>query len=142
PDNPELRKVTTDTNSYVATAALNSLFYELTGAIFTNREFRTLVGQQTVKPAALESVFNVSGIQNSARNRHDIPYKGFSIKAGQHAELNRSVYPTGGDRIEVLRVPVPGRFQLEGEGNTKINPWFYDSSTTNRHNKAGFDLWA
>ena len=141
PDNEELRKVTTDTFLYSSNAAFNPLYYELTGALFTNNMFRSVAEQEETPPAALNKTFNVNGVQNSARNKHDLPYKGFSIKASQHSELDEAAYSTGGD-VEVLSVPVPGPFELKGDKNRKINPWFYDSSTTNRHNKATYDLWA
>ncbi len=134
PDNGSLRSVTTDPFRYKSNAALNSLFYELTGAIFTNGVFRTLVGDDTINPVTIQTSFNVSGIQNSARNKHDIGYKGFSIRPVQFSTLSSGV--------QLLTVPVPGPYELTGRNNKKINPWFYDASTTNRHNKSGYDLWA
>jgi hypothetical protein len=141
PDNGSLKGVTPGPQFdyfYKSNAAMNPLFYELTGAIFTNSpkaSFRTVVGNETVTSEDLKQSFSVSGIQNSARNKNDIDYKGFSPKPVQYAPLF-----TPGD-VEILAVPVPGPFVIIGK-KTKINPWFYDSSTTNRHNKASFDLWA
>ena len=137
PDNGNLRTFQSNPNAYRSNAAFNPLFYELTGAIFTNGTFRTMVGDDTVQPSAFQSTFNLSGIQNSARNKHDLTFKGFSVRPGQYAQLD-----TPGGPIQLLNVPVEGPTEIAGAKNKKINPWYYDSSTTNRHNKSGYDLWA
>ena len=134
PDNTNLVLNTTSANLYRTTAGVNPLYYELTGAVFTNGLFRSLASGQDITIALLQTRFGLRGIQNSARNKHDIDYKGFSIRAGQHAPLK--------DGVEILSVPVPGPNEIIGDKNKRINPWFYDSSTTNRHNRNGFDLWA
>ena len=36
--------------------------------------------------------------------------------------------------------PVAG-YELDGKIG-KINPWYYDASSTNRHNDGGVDIWA
>jgi prepilin-type N-terminal cleavage/methylation domain-containing protein len=121
-------------------ASTNALFYELTGAIFTNRPatgFKTLSENEFIPLAVYTNHFKVSGLQNSARNRHDVPYKAFSIKAAQFAEL---ASPT--EDVEILNVPVPGPFEIIGKNKKRLNPWRYDASTSKRHNKSGFDLWA
>jgi hypothetical protein len=127
---------TTSSNLYRSFAARNPLFYELTGTVFTNGQFRSLATGEDVSQGTLQSAFGLRGLQNSARNKHDIEYKGFSIRAGQHAKLG------GTTNVDLLMIPVPGPFEIKGEKNKPINPWFYDSSTTNRHNRNGFDLWA
>ncbi len=134
PDNANLIYNTASTNLYRTTAAMNPLFYELTGTIFTNNVFRSLATGEELATNTIATAFAVRGFQNSARNKHDIEYKGFSARPGQHAKLSSGV--------ELMMVPVPGSFELKGDKNKKINPWFYDSSTTNRHNRNGFDLWA
>jgi hypothetical protein len=143
PDNGNLRSVASSVAStntamlYTNAAGMNSLFYELTGAIFTNNTFRTLIGDETVTPAAIQRAFNVSGIQNAARNKHDLTYKGFTIRPSQYAD-----YATNASVVQLLNVPVDGPNELTGVKNKKINPWYYDASTTNRHNRSTFDLWA
>jgi prepilin-type N-terminal cleavage/methylation domain-containing protein len=137
PDNGDLRSVAAIPIAYKTNAAYSTLYYELTGTVFTNGTYRTLATGDAVSPTAINAVFHVSGIQNAARNKHDLAYKGFSIRAGQHAALNVS-----GSTVEILNVPVPGPYEIAGKNNKRINPWFYDSSTTNRHNRSGFDLWA
>ena len=139
PDNGDLKKVTTDLAAYKTNAAFNPLFYELSGCVYTNGQFRSVAEGDSISPATYQKYFNREGVQNSSRNKHDIEYKGLSLRIAQYAEYEDA--SKGGD-VELLNVPVPGPFEFKGDKNKKINPWFYDSSTTNRHNRAGFDLWA
>ena len=148
-DHPLLRNMnTSDTNAYKSNAAHNVLFYELTGATFTNAggpaRFKSMQHSAEVFPADLTKVFQVNGIRNSARLRNDIDYKGFALKDSQYERLHKAAYGYTGERLDVIAVPVPGPYTLAGgiDGKKKINPWFYDASSTNRHNKTGFDLWA
>jgi len=139
PDNAALKNMSTSDPFYPAALAMNPLFYELTGAVFTNRpapQFLPLAINAPVKPADLKQAFNLSGIRNSARSKTDLEYKGFSVRASQHATVSNNV--------EILTVPVPGPISIPLTGNksTKVTPWFYDASSTNRHNLNGFDLWA
>jgi hypothetical protein len=47
-----------------------------------------------------------------------------------------------------LITPLPGPHELEAKAGTtgtatkKVNPWFYDASSTNRNNPESFDLWS
>jgi prepilin-type N-terminal cleavage/methylation domain-containing protein len=155
PDNDKLRTIQVDQSTdpkdprvntdYLKFAALNPLFYELMGAVFSNKTF--YVQNQQIDPNDLKNYFGSMGIQNSARTRSDIPYKGFSSRGAQHKELNTS----GKADIELLAVPVKGPSNLaldaraDGGGplmKAGLNPWYYDSSSTNRHNSRTFDLWA
>jgi type II secretory pathway pseudopilin PulG len=138
PDNGELKLLSSTHPSYKTNAAMHPLYYELSGAIFTNGEFVTVAENETLKIADLDKFFKRKGLRNSARNRFDIDYKGFSVRENQIAEL---AGPPEQD-VEILAVPVPGPFYVEGKGGKKIYPWFYDASSTNRRNKASFDLWA
>src|SRR6185369_11919548 len=70
PDNGQLRTVAANQGMYKLAAAINPLYYELTGAIFTNGNFRTLAADEVVTPAIFNTAFHVSGIQNAARNKH------------------------------------------------------------------------
>ena len=128
---------TNDMNLYRRRAALNPLFYELTGAVFSNQVFVTMAEDEQITPSNFNLVFGRSGIRNSARNKIDIDYKGFSFKESQFAEL-----ATNNLDIEIVRVPVQGPFTVPGRVEKQINPWFYDASSTNRHNRNSFDLWA
>ena len=150
-DNGLLKNMnTSDTNAYKSNAAHNVLFYELTGATFENitggqAGFKSLQNSDEVIPNDLKNVFNANGIRNSARAKNDIDYKGFSLKDSQYERLKRETYGYASEHLRVIAVPVPGPFTLDGGTTVQkkpINPWFYDASSTNRHNKTGFDLWA
>jgi prepilin-type N-terminal cleavage/methylation domain-containing protein len=139
---------TSKTNDYRTNATLNPLFYELSGAIFTNKNgparYVTIqegLGEE-VTTDDLEKAFKVNGLRNSARVKNDIDFKGFNFKNAQYAEPHSTVV-NGAKNIKIIVVPVPGPFELRSAtGNKMLNPWFYDASSTNRHNKSGFDLWA
>ncbi|MDX1953530.1 MAG: type II secretion system protein [Verrucomicrobiota bacterium] len=117
----------------------NPLFYELSGAVFTNGNFKVLNHDEIVNSGHLRSVFGIGGIQNSSRDPRDVPYRRFNFKPSQFKELD-PILANGAD-IELLAVPVKGPYMLKGKVG-EFNPWFYDASTTNRHNRNGFDLWA
>ena len=150
PDNGLMKNISSnDWSKYQSNAALNPLFYELTGAIFTNKNgearFVTIHENETITPTILSNAFKVEGIRNSARVKNDIDFKGLSLKGAEYAELDPAALGTTlpkGTDLELLSVPVPGPFTFKGNKGEKINPWFYDASSTNRHNKSGFDLWA
>ena len=139
PDNPKVKSLVPA--DYRLATGMNPLFYELSGAIYTNLPapngaFTTLNGSEKVSTDDLLSNFGVKGVQNSARDPRDVPYKGAAFKPAQYAALNV------GTDVEVLAVPVPqGPDLLTGKAG-KINPWRYDASSLNRHNRDGFDLWA
>jgi prepilin-type N-terminal cleavage/methylation domain-containing protein len=129
-----------DPSGYRKAAAMNPLFYELSGTVFTNKNgsglFTTLNGSESITAAELLSNFGVNGIQNSARDPRDVPFKGITFKSGQYKEL-----ATGGD-VELLAVPVPkGPEDFKGKEGV-FNPWFYDATNVKRHNRDGYDLWA
>ena len=139
-----------NSNQWRTYAAQSPLYFELTGATFTNTTpnsgyFRMIGTGEQVTPADLKNYFGRDGIRNSSRHRGDIPYKGFSFRDSQYRELNVGGATT---HLGVLAVPVPGPMELEGRlpgkpsSRTKFSPWFYDASTTNRHNPKSFDLWA
>jgi prepilin-type N-terminal cleavage/methylation domain-containing protein len=146
PDNGLMQNINpTPTNEYKTRLALNPLYYELTGAIFTNQggaaRYKLVADGTEVTVNDLTQAFNVNGLRNSARLRNNIDYKGFTVKKAQAAELSPTAV-NNAQGIRVLAVPVPGPFTLEGVNKMKVNPWFYDSSSTNRNNKNSFDLWA
>ena len=146
PDNGLLRNMNTELPQYRTNAALNALYYELRGAIFTNANntpsYILPAQNEVVRAQDLTNGFKIRGLRNSARVKNDIDYKGFHPKDAQYDKVYR-VHVGGVDNLDILVVPVPGPLMLLGaDGKKKINPWFYDASSTNRHNKAGFDLWA
>lgn len=143
PDNGGLQGVNTNTDmtEYKLRLARNPLYYELTGATFANPppRYTNQMDKQVVMADDLNNVFAVNGLRNSARLKNDLDYKGFTLKQAQTAVLHPS---NGAPNLRILAVPVPGPFTIGGANNAKINPWFYDASSTNRHNKNTFDLWA
>ena len=149
-DNGLLRNMDTSrTNDYKTNAARNPLYYELTGAIFTNAggppRFVTIQRGDVVTASDLQNAFDVSGVRNSARVKSDIDYKGFNLKNAQFEQLRPLPYINNAQNVQILVVPVPGPIQLQGGTNSApkmVNPWFYDASSTNRNNKSSFDLWA
>ncbi len=144
PDHGQVALTPTNNANYKTNLALNPLVYELTGAIFTNRQFVVLTDNEPLGRFDFQKVFKRDGIRNSARLKNDIDFKGFTLKEGQREEVNPQPYGVSANTdIELLKVPVPGPFMMETrDQKSKFNPWFYDASSTNRHNKSSFDLWA
>jgi prepilin-type N-terminal cleavage/methylation domain-containing protein len=144
PDHGLMGQTTTnDMNLYRKRAALNPLVYELTGTIFTNGNFIVLADNDSLESLTFQKIFGRRGIRNSARLKSDIDFKGFNLKEGQKEEIKTTTLGAPDADVEILKVPVPGHFTIDGRtANTKFNPWFYDASSTNRHNKNSYDLWA
>jgi prepilin-type N-terminal cleavage/methylation domain-containing protein len=146
PDNGLMRTANpTPVDEYKKRLGLNPLYYELTGSIFTNQggaaRYKLVADGTEVNVSDLTTAFNVNGLRNSARLRNDIDYKGFTVKRAQTAELAAGEANNAAG-IRILAVPVPGPYTFTGANNSKVNPWFYDASSTNRNNKNTFDLWA
>lgn len=125
-------------------AGKNSLYYELSGCTFKNDNGGTFVTQnqqEEIRASELKTAFGVSGVENSARNKRDVPWRGVNFRPNQIGEL------AGYDDAEVLIVPLPGPHQLKKKaaaGSTTtpmLNPFFYDASSTNRNNADTYDLW-
>jgi prepilin-type N-terminal cleavage/methylation domain-containing protein len=144
PDHGLLSQVNTnDQKLYHERAALNPLAFELRGSIYSNRLYYCVTDNNTISAGSFDKIFRRRGIRNSARNKNDIDFKGFTLREGQIGDMNPQPY--GGsqnEELELLKVPVPGPFMLESDDKVKFNPWFYDASNTNRHNKNSYDLWA
>lgn len=127
-------------------AGKNLLYYELSGAQFLpNREFGPLGRtNEPVTTAGLMNVFGVGGIENSARTEREVPYRQTTFKADQYRSLDVTL--PNATNYKVLVVPLKGPHELDGlepaGRRVKINPWFYDASSTNRHNTETYDLWA
>jgi|GEM_PF-622798 len=126
------------------------LFYELSGAIFSNDnggQFTTLHNDRTVKVTDLAAALGVRGVQNSSRDKKNVPYRGINFKPSQFAELD------GSQGVQLLVTPLKGPydsyFKVQGSSAT-MNPWFYRLTPTKdaagkilvgMHNPEGFDLW-
>lgn len=126
----------------------NQLFYELSGTIFGNGTFTVPSRQESISVVNVKAIFGRSGIANSARDEKDLKFtEGF--KAAQYKEIS---LPSPNVDVELLAVPVRGPTEFRYRGGTSplaiksrdgttFNPWLYDSSSTNRNNANGFDLW-
>ncbi|MEK7685362.1 MAG: prepilin-type N-terminal cleavage/methylation domain-containing protein [Verrucomicrobiota bacterium] len=115
------------------------LYYELSGAIFTNGNFQTLNRLETIAPSVLKTYFGREGIMNSARNDPKEVKFSMDFKPSQYKEMEVK------EDVELLIVPAKGPNQIKGRDGSNvidINPWRYDASSTNRHNRNSFDLWA
>jgi prepilin-type N-terminal cleavage/methylation domain-containing protein len=134
PDNGLL--ATTPAGNYDALAATNPLLYELTGATnnYLNSANILLFNGTNEDYKYYNSTFARTAVNNAnADEPHD-----FYIPGPQPKDYTN--YTTPG---------VPLMYQLQGlivpVGVTtapSANYWHYDSSTTNRHNITGYDLWA
>jgi prepilin-type N-terminal cleavage/methylation domain-containing protein len=143
PDNqdPGLNNIG-DTNTYHLRAGKNPLFYELSGCTFDNAGGGTFTTQskgQSVVANDLTKALGVKGVENSARSKKDIPFRGITFKSSEYALLDPYT------DVDILITPLPGpydsQFKSTGPGNKLLNPWFYDASTTNRHNIETYDIW-
>lgn len=127
--------------------SISQLFYELSGTIFANVQF-AIPGRQTgITVQNVKQVFGRDGFANSSRDPKELKVTE-AFKATQVREVSvKSV------NVELLVVPVKGPAQSSYHGinfplavkardGSLINPWLYDSSSTNRNNPNGFDLWA
>jgi prepilin-type N-terminal cleavage/methylation domain-containing protein len=136
-----------ENENYFYHAAMNPLFYELAGCVFTqDRKFQVNRAHDVITTNLLGTYFGVKGIQNSARQPSDIPFRGLHLRPTQHKEI---LGTNPSDDVELLTVPVKGatNYTEHVTGNPNgvkatVNPWHYDASTSNRVNRASFDLWA
>jgi prepilin-type N-terminal cleavage/methylation domain-containing protein len=138
PDNQDTSLSNADPQQYHRRCGLNPLFYELSGCTFEKGIFTTQNKADTVTAVELKNALGVKGVDNSARNKKDIPWRGRGFKQGQFADID------GFTDVDILIVPIDkGPHLITAKGGTKkLNPWFYDASSTNRHNMETFDLWA
>jgi prepilin-type N-terminal cleavage/methylation domain-containing protein len=144
PDNQDTTKYDlSNTNDYHMRCGKNPLFYELSGCTFdrsggSKGTFTTQNKGESVPVDDLKNAFGVKGIDNSARNKKDIPYRGVSFKPNQFAAIKDF------QDVNILVVPIDKGPQLipARDANRQLNPWFYDASTTNRHNLETYDLWS
>ena len=147
PDNSRTDYAGSPAEQEWARTAQNTLFYELSGATFdgAKKTFTTLNHSESVSVLDL-GYFGASTIANSGRDRKDVPFRSFTLKGSQSKEVWLASKPDVD--LDLLVVPVPGPKMIDAVNEKKqkvpnsINPWHYDSSSTNRHNPNGFDLWA
>jgi len=129
PDNGSL--AATNLAYYDATAAINPLLYELTGATNTNTVPPTILLFDTNVPT--QSTFsNLFGRLSVANSSTDEPHSFYIPQPKEYTN-----YP--GSTLNGLLVPV---LMVSPTGTLITNFWHYDSSSTNRHNLSSYDLWA
>jgi prepilin-type N-terminal cleavage/methylation domain-containing protein len=117
----------------------NQLFYELTGTIYdpSTAKFKTVKGSEQISAILVASTFNVGGFVNTTQDPVENPVFSFEFSPGQYAEVSSSP-----NEIELLVCPVSGPNMLKNlTTGAQLNPWNYDSSSTNRNNTDSFDLW-
>jgi prepilin-type N-terminal cleavage/methylation domain-containing protein len=130
PDNGNL--ATALPANYDATAAINPLLYELTGATNTNSSPPSIILFDTNVPIYQSTFSNLFGRSSVANSSTDEPHSFYIPQPKEYTNYS-------GYTLEGLLVPVV----MVGPTGTPItNFWHYDSSTTNRHNLSGYDLWA
>ena len=127
----------------------NQLFYELSGTYYTDGQFQIPGRSEGVSASAVTRFFNAPGFGNSVRRdsgeklRFTEEFKPSQFKA---------IRDSGNTLVEILIAPVrgPEKFTYNGvvaplairaADGTMVNPWLYDSSSPNRNNRRGFDLW-
>jgi prepilin-type N-terminal cleavage/methylation domain-containing protein len=131
PDNGSL--AATNLAYYDATAAINPLLYELTGATNTNTVPPTILLFDTNVPS--QTIYsNLFGRASVLNANPDEPHNFFQPGPQPKEYTN---YPGG--TLNGLLVPVS---MVSPTGTPITNFWHYDSSSTNRHNLSGYDLWA
>src|SRR4051812_40318439 len=119
PDNQNSNLGNDDVTKYHERCGKNPLFYELSGCTFESGKFITQNKGTSVDAASLKSALGVKGIENSARNKKDIPWRGIGFKQNQFATIN------GFPDVDILILPVDkGPYLIDGIGNKKLNPWF------------------
>jgi prepilin-type N-terminal cleavage/methylation domain-containing protein len=122
----------------------NQLFYELTGTTYVpglnppaTAVFKTVKGSEQISATLVASTFNVGGFVNTTQDPVENPVFSFNFSPGQYAEVSSSP-----NEIELLVCPVSGPNMLKNlTTGAQLNPWNYDSSSTNRNNTDSFDLW-
>jgi prepilin-type N-terminal cleavage/methylation domain-containing protein len=123
PDNGFLASNTANFAIYDAYAATNPLIYELTGA--TNTKGNIILFDTNTSQTTFNNWFGRSAVANA---NPDEPHSFYIPQPKEYASYPNST-------LEGLLVPV-------SLGPNFTNYWHYDSSSTNRHNPSGFDLWA
>lgn len=154
PDNGNLAGATTLAN-YNEYASVNPLLYELTGATNnptsnpgTIQVFDGNYVSASIPAGTFETTYGGrSAIANAYQG--DAPPKNFFAPGPQPREytnyassqpIRQSLKnPTG--PLAGLIVPIAATTQVAGT-NIPPNFWYYDASSTNRHNLASYDLWA
>ncbi len=129
PDNPMIATATNQDQAGVI-ASTNQLFYELFGATYDpNTATYAAHDGSTISAAVISSTFGgIGGIRNSLAGE---------VKSFWNPPPQTNYYlpyPNGAQAFVVL-VPFD-------PNSSSPNRWHYDASSTYRHNKQSYDLWA
>ena len=131
PDNVSNSLYAADTNIYYQATGQNPLLYELTGAPMTTNNFFITFDGSNVPSDLFTKTYGRGGIANSLPDETHVFFQPLP-STKDYAMVTNSTY-----KWKQLVVPV------NTTGNAaEINLWHYDSSSTNRHNASGYDLWA
>lgn len=130
----------------------NQLFYELSGTYYVasaaSGQFQIPGRSVSISAQAVTTYFRAPGFGNSVRRD-----AGEKLKFTEEFKPAQSKMVNANPPVEILIVPTKGpeTFTYNGKvaplpiraaDGTLINPWLYDSSSPNRNNRRGFDLWA
>jgi len=114
-------------------ARTNRLLYELTGCLYDSANTQYTNSITTNLTILYTNIFANygKGIANAVEYP-DVPYRAYSvqIKSDQYASYNDA-------NTNICGMTVPADL-VAGQPNF----WFYDASSTNRHNPESYDLWA
>ena len=139
--------------------ALNSLYYELTGCLYspTRKTFRDPKVGTVMKVQAIKEHFGVEGFINTARTERELKkfYEPTAKTVRHISEEHGDDDPGTGqvkhhaDEVHVLCVPVPWPIERDdhpvrhhGKVAKGINPWRYVTGKRVVHNIGKYDLWA
>jgi prepilin-type N-terminal cleavage/methylation domain-containing protein len=133
PDNGNL--YTASSINYDALAQTNTLVYELTGATNNSPADGYIhLFDNTNLMSVYSNTFNIGAVNNANMDEpHNFFFGGPQPK--ELAAYNPTV--SSNQQLQGFVVPVPF-----SNGPPAPNFWHYDSSSTNRHNLSGYDLWA
>ncbi len=139
--------------------ALNSLYYELTGCLYSpaRKTFRDPKAGTVMKVQAIKEHFGVEGFINTARTEKEL--KKFyepTPKTVRHISEEHGDDDDGhghethhADEVHVLCAPVPWPLQRDdqpvrhhGKVAKGVNPWRYVVGQPVVHNIGKYDLWA
>jgi prepilin-type N-terminal cleavage/methylation domain-containing protein len=150
PPSPEKIVRGSSANPYdIPNPPFNQLFYELSGTIFTNPPQFFVPGHPPLSVNQVVNLFQSDGFANSARDQRGIRFTA-EFKSSDVRRVEASAYMPNlpNTQAEILVAPVgppaspnPAVISLTAVTGGRYYPWYYDSSSTNRINADGFDLW-
>lgn len=123
-------------------AAVNGLFYELIGTVQEGDFFSPLNGHAPVSVSTIKQYFNAEGFANASTDRSRVKSFLVGLSESQRGEISDD------PDVDVLLSPVEWNSKWNRYGlappvseQPTLNPWRYDASSPDRHNRNSFDLW-